>query len=255
MANVIIDGKFYPHGGGSPRKLNIFEKFWNWLKKVFSWKKKKKVEDSQEKPKETPEQFVKHFEIKVDDINKDVFSYNEKELGIDDLYITKKDQESSDVAQNRSRIYKTFVQDEDVRNLILGMDSINQVYKVSTPEYFMKLNESLLRPEVQRGLNKVIQRYITCFEFLDDREKSRWERMFSKIMLAYNVDKYSFIHPNPNVPGANPANRSGNFYGFYNKDNIILPQGNPNMMYQQPQPGPQMPPQPGVVPGNLNVVM
>lgn len=191
------------------KKPNIFVRFWNWLKGLFT--KKPKPEEAQSSTNQTVKEFIDQFEIKVDDVA--VRGHDGTEITVDDLYIDRTERGVlEDQVTNHAIPYQTFVMEPEVNMAIQYIDMIASNYAIYTPQYFAKVNEVLYNPVVQHGINKIITRYTTCYDILETREKGRWERLFSKIFLCYNVDKNNFS--NNFTPTTPPADLYAHFYGL-----------------------------------------
>lgn len=205
---------------------SLLRRFFNWIKGLFGRRRKTKKELIDE---EIERQIKAKYEVKMDDVvaQKILEDGSVIDVKLEDLFIDDKTKGSAENQVLNQRVtYKEFIQDPDVKELIESFDRIKSTYEVTLPVYYQHVVALLNKPEIQRGLNKIQQRYVTCFKVIDTREKGRWERIFSKIYLAYNVDLYSFVNPNPYYPEANPANRYGNFYnqeGLYQRQWHDLP--------------------------------
>ena len=190
------------------KKPNIFVRFWNWLKGLF---KKKPQPEVNANTNPTVQEFIDKFEIKLDDVA--IMSHDGTEITVEDLYIDRTENGVlADQITNQAIPYKSFVLEPEVNMAIQYIDMIAANYAIYTPQYFAKVNEVLYNPVVQAGINKIITRYTTCYDVLETREKGRWERMFSKIFLCYNVDKNNFS--NNFVPSTPPSNLYAHFYGL-----------------------------------------
>lgn len=191
------------------KKPNIFVRFWNWLKNLFKGQPKPESKSSDVNP--TVKEFIDQFEIKVDDVS--VRGHDGTEITVEDLYIDRTERGVlEDQVTNHAIPYKSFVLEPEVNMAIQYIDMIQSNYAIYTPQYFAKINEVLYNPVVQTGINKIITRYTTCYDVLETRERGRWERMFSKIFLCYNVNKNNF--GNNFTPVTPPTDLYAHFYGL-----------------------------------------
>lgn len=191
------------------KKPNIFVRFWNWLKNLFKGQAKSESKSSEVNP--TVKEFIDQFEIKVDDVS--VRGHDGTEITVEDLYIDRTERGVlEDQVTNQAIPYKSFVLEPEVNMAIQYIDMIQSNYAIYTPQYFAKINEVLYNPVVQTGINKIITRYTTCYDVLETRERGRWERMFSKIFLCYNVNKNNF--GNNFTPTTPPTDLYAHFYGL-----------------------------------------
>lgn len=213
MANFINGDTVYKHNDGSRegtekvsreefereearkerKKINPFVRFWRWLKGLFTGKKTKKQEAEKEIKKE--------YEIKIDETN---FMNNGRafeDYSEEDLYITRDesrldDYEKQEMRQKKEE-YSYFTKERDVRSAISTLESIKLDDQYSFDiNYYNQVHTALQNPEVVSGVNKIIDRYGYFYKALELRERSRWERLMTKIFLCYNINRNPYGEQN-----------------------------------------------------------
>lgn len=206
MANFINGDTVFKHNDGSregseqvsrdqfekeqikkeKKKLNVFVRFWRWMKGLFTGKKTKKQQAEKEVKKE--------YEIKIDETNfmnngRDVEDYSEE-----DLYIEKNnkhlDDDEKEELRNKKEEYSYFTKERDVRSAISTLEGVRLDDQYSFDvNYYNQIHTALQNPEVVSGVNKIIDRYGYFYKSLELRERSRWERLMTKIFLCYNINR------------------------------------------------------------------
>ena len=122
----------------------------------------------------------------------------------DDLYIEKNEAHLDDYEKqqmrNKKEEYNFFTKERDVRSAISTIESIklDDQYAFDV-NYYNQVHTTLQNPEVVSGVNKIIDRYGYFYKGLELRERSRWERLMTKIFLCYNINR------NPYGENINPA--------------------------------------------------
>lgn len=216
MANFINGDTVYKHNDGTRegtekvskeefereearkdrKRINPFVRFWRWIKSLFTGKKSKKQEAEKSAKKE--------YEIKIDETN---FMNNGREFenySEEDLYIEKNESHLDDYEKqqmrNKKEEYNFFTKERDVRSAISTIESIklDDQYAFDV-NYYNQVHTTLQNPEVVSGVNKIIDRYGYFYKGLELRERSRWERLMTKIFLCYNINR------NPYGENINPA--------------------------------------------------
>ena len=102
--------------------------------------------------------------------------------------------------RNKKEEYNFFTKERDVRSAISTIESIklDDQYAFDV-NYYSQVHTTLQNPEVVSGVNKIIDRYGYFYKGLELKERSRWERLMTKIFLCYNINR------NPYGENINPA--------------------------------------------------
>lgn len=206
MANFINGDTVFKHNDGSregseqvsrdqfekeqikkeKKKVNIFVRFWRWMKGLFTGKKTKKQQAEKEAKKE--------YEIKIDETNfmnngRDVEDYSEEDLYIEKNHKNLDDDEKEEL-RNKKEEYSYFTKERDVRSAISTLEGVRLDDQYSFDvNYYNQIHTALQNPEVVSGVNKIIDRYGYFYKSLELRERSRWERLMTKIFLCYNINR------------------------------------------------------------------